>query len=376
MPGSSNFIQQNPTQANQETDSAYQADPLTTGGISLDAILPSKWLNKYYYQQSTFVAAFCQMMANKGYTMSDASITTLEAVLANVLTTADTKPPLVTVASSPTPVFDCNTANGFSFVIASNVTSCSLINMQIGQTVTIVLQQNSIGGYSFAAPSAIQSGHWWPVDTGANVYTVQQFIKTPTGNIVRVDTSELDLQAAINVINSTLTTISGQISTLNGQVSTLNSEVATLTSDISTINTEISGINSSITTLSSTVSGLQSQVTNLNTIVNPIPGEITSLQTDVSALIAAFASSLTTNGYQKFYGGLIIQWGQVMTFGNTPNISFPIAFPSACIGGIATDNGPYVNGKHSLGFSVVSRFEFSISDGSSGTEVFWVAIGF
>lgn len=44
-----------------------------------------------------------------------------------------------------------------------------------------------------------------------------------------------------------------------------------------------------------------------------------------------FASSLSTNGYQKLPGGLIIQWGRV----NSPatsatTLTFPIAFPSAC----------------------------------------------
>jgi len=36
--------------------------------------------------------------------------------------------------------------------------------------------------------------------------------------------------------------------------------------------------------------------------------------------------SLSTNGYQKFPGGFIIQWG----YASTGSITFPIAFPNAC----------------------------------------------
>jgi hypothetical protein len=86
---SSNFQQWNPTQANQETDSAYTADSLRSGGAPNSAILPSATANKLFYQISTFIAAFAQALANKGYPMSDASLSTLEGELANVITLAD-----------------------------------------------------------------------------------------------------------------------------------------------------------------------------------------------------------------------------------------------------------------------------------------------
>lgn len=42
--------------------------------------------------------------------------------------------------------------------------------------------------------------------------------------------------------------------------------------------------------------------------------------------------SLSSNGYQKLAGGLILQWGSVSVpgGGGTSTISFPIAFPNAC----------------------------------------------
>ena len=80
---STNFIQFNPTESNQESDAAYAANALVTGGVQLNNQLPSNFLNKLWYQVTTFPAAFCQMLVNKGYSPMDTSVTALAAVLAN-----------------------------------------------------------------------------------------------------------------------------------------------------------------------------------------------------------------------------------------------------------------------------------------------------
>lgn len=51
-------------------------------------------------------------------------------------------------------------------------------------------------------------------------------------------------------------------------------------------------------------------------------------------LNSAFTSSnqsLGLNGYQKMPGGLILQWGRHTNSSNAEVVSFPIAFPSACL---------------------------------------------
>lgn len=48
-----------------------------------------------------------------------------------------------------------------------------------------------------------------------------------------------------------------------------------------------------------------------------------------------FATSQAANGYQKLPGGLIIQWGEVAA---GVNITFPLAFPTACVHCIMTTN--------------------------------------
>jgi hypothetical protein len=84
-----NFLQWNPGQANQETDPSYVADPSRTGGAATGAIFASPLANKLFYQLTTFVAAFSNMLVAKGYSPNDANIATLAALLANVITAAD-----------------------------------------------------------------------------------------------------------------------------------------------------------------------------------------------------------------------------------------------------------------------------------------------
>lgn len=90
MPGSSNFQQWNPTKSNQQSDAAYTADSLRSGGAATNAIFASPLANKLFYQVTTFVAALAQSMATKGYVLSEAfGVTPLAGVLANLITQAD-----------------------------------------------------------------------------------------------------------------------------------------------------------------------------------------------------------------------------------------------------------------------------------------------
>ena len=62
MPGTTNFQQFNPTQANAESDAAYTSDALRSGGLTTSCIVPGNLANKLFYQTTTFVAAFAQMI--------------------------------------------------------------------------------------------------------------------------------------------------------------------------------------------------------------------------------------------------------------------------------------------------------------------------
>jgi len=89
MPGTNNFLQWNPTAANQENDTAYAADSARSGGAGTGSIFQSQTANKLFFQLSTTVVALAGMMAAKNYNMSDANITNLQTALTNILTNAD-----------------------------------------------------------------------------------------------------------------------------------------------------------------------------------------------------------------------------------------------------------------------------------------------
>jgi hypothetical protein len=84
MAGTSNFQQFNPSQNNQLTDADYALSTYRLNGATA-GVAPSIDHNKLYYQLSTFVAAMAQAFADHGYTVSDASLSTLTSVLDNIV---------------------------------------------------------------------------------------------------------------------------------------------------------------------------------------------------------------------------------------------------------------------------------------------------
>jgi hypothetical protein len=182
---STNFIQWNPGAANQETDAQYLADAQRIAGYGTDQIVPSPLLNKATYQASTFCAAFGQMLAAKGFTNSDASVSALAAVLANILTTADLLPDLISVAYSPTPSFNAAASNGFQMTLGGNISSSSCPGITAGQLLAFYFAQDSAGS---------RTVNWPAVFTG----TVQP---DPTPNSVSVILFRADLGGTARAVS-------------------------------------------------------------------------------------------------------------------------------------------------------------------------------
>jgi hypothetical protein len=152
---STDLLQFNPAAINQQNDATYLADSNRTGGFGTDAIVPSPLLNKVIYQSSTFIAAFGQMMAAKGYTTSDADVSVLAAVLANLITEADELPSIATVAYSPTPAFNAGAANGFQMTLSGNVTASTITGVTAGQLVAFYFLQDATGGRTVSWPAGV-----------------------------------------------------------------------------------------------------------------------------------------------------------------------------------------------------------------------------
>ena len=103
----------------------------------------------------------------------------------------------------------------------------------------------------------------------------------------------------------------------------------------------------------------------------------------VLANLTAFAKSLGTSnsstGYQKFPGGLVLQWGyQLISGASSITVTFPIAFPSYCycVVGIPYEPGDTGGFATALGLKTqptASSVEFSTA--TSHTGVYFIAIG-
>lgn len=92
--------------------------------------------------------------------------------------------PLGTVSFSATPVFNAGLDNFFSITLTNNVTSSTLINLEVGQNVTFHVCQDGTGGRTFVPPtnakgfftigataSKCSDQTFWSPD-GSNVYAV------------------------------------------------------------------------------------------------------------------------------------------------------------------------------------------------------------
>lgn len=95
----------------------------------------------------------------------------------------------------------------------------------------------------------------------------------------------------------------------------------------------------------------------------------------------SYTSSNSSSGYSKFPNGFIVQWGNFsLGDGGTQNVTFPIAFSSACYAVNITQiyqNGAdqYQNGVRCTGFP--STTGVSIRQNTNGTNsFFWTAYGY
>ena len=100
------------------------------------------------------------------------------------------------------------------------------------------------------------------------------------------------------------------------------------------------------------------------------------------AASAAFgAQSLTTSGYQVFGSGLIVQWGQrVVAADSTATVTVPLAFPNACLQGIASQGQAFSTstdaGAGFYNFPSGTQATVINGDGGGTGTIRWLAIGY
>lgn len=395
---STNFLQHNPTEANQDSDAQYLVDNTRTAGLGVDQIVPSIWMNKILYQVSTFVAAFAQTLSNKGYNCSDADINALEAVLANVITNADTKPGIINVPFSTAPVFNAALASGFVFQQSAAVTSSTLINVTFGQILTFSIQNlTSSDPSTFVWPTNVLGAYTISLSTPVAVNT-QQFIVLGDGNAYPITTMVNRLIILYNSTQTQITNLQNQINTINGEITPINTHLTLLDSQFVTQNGVNTNLQGQINTLNTNKQnnlgftpvqqgGGTGQTTDkvfiglgsgsrLKATVNTTDfGNVVfdgNMATYVAGVIASlFAGSLGGNGWIAL-GSLIVQWGVTGAMAaNQITTNFPRAFPNAVWTVVActlsnTDRITYV-----ASFNTTS---FVTGNNGNGSAT-WVAFG-
>lgn len=175
-----NLQQWNPTAANQETDAQYSADSQRSGGATTGAVFASPLGNKLFYQVTTFLVALFQAFANKGFTTSDANLSTLTAQCANFLTTADVKGGQ-NVGFSATPTFDCSKYSTFQITLTGNVTALTVSGAAQYEQVTLAFVQDGTGGRTVVFPANVLSPG--TPDTTPGATSTQTFVQLADGKL-------------------------------------------------------------------------------------------------------------------------------------------------------------------------------------------------
>jgi hypothetical protein len=87
------------------------------------------------------------------------------------------------------------------------------------------------------------------------------------------------------------------------------------------------------------------------------------------------ASSISTNGYVKLSNGLIIQWGRSATGSDSTAVTFPIAFPTACLNVSVSYNADVASSSNAYSGKVRTYTTTGATFATNGAPFFWIAIG-
>lgn len=115
------------------------------------------------------------------------------------------------------------------------------------------------------------------------------------------------------------------------------------------------------------------------TALKTVDGLNSGLDTDlVRGLPADFTSYKSSNGYQKLPSGIILQWGNKTTNGESGTWTYPLAFPNDCLTAVAnmkTDNGSIA--VLSYNASSLAYSSLTVNTNSTGNNSYnFLAIGY
>jgi hypothetical protein len=115
----------------------------------------------------------------------------------------------------------------------------------------------------------------------------------------------------------------------------------------------------------------------LQTVAPSTSGNVlTSNGTTWTSAALNFDKSLTTNGYQKLPSGLIIQWGVTTGTSDPTSVTFPIAFPTACLNVNATYAANKAVNLSQYSIKVKTTTTTGATFALDGSVANWIAIGY
>jgi hypothetical protein len=331
----SSFLQFNPTQANQETDTAYAADATRLGGAIDGNEWPSLSANKTLYQASTAIAALMQMMANKGFTVSDAALSTLTVQLTNILTTADLLSNLQSVSWASSLTLNAARYNGFEITLAG-LTTLAISGQAVGQVIVLLFVQDGTGGHTITYPG--------------NIIGAQP---DPTPGVLSGQIFKVDAVGTLRALGP-MVSINGMGGLALGNFSPADVNASTL---------RVAGA----APLGQVLTG-----DGAHYVPQSAPG---------------FTSGSNANGYwQKDPSGLIRQWGHVsgLSTGSPQTVYFPIEFTNlSSVSVVATDDfavgssiqvSVIYGSAHGGSSPTLTQFQIWVS--SSGNGSWWNSVGY
>lgn len=357
---------------------SYKTNSQRKYGVQQRDIASSQLHNRLFYQLSTFIAAFANMMDTKGYALSESNITTLASQLSNVMTKYD----LDTVYKYATQSWVKNYYGGYGTGISGGVLSYyytkTQVNSQISSALTSALAPYAKISYIDVTKKAsaaeiisglLDSKYISPLALAGSIATSAQIIAGSSGYRFMIASQYLATKASkAQIVGAPIRDYSNRWIDPEGLFSAHASAAM--------INSGSSGYQGYI------IDPYQLALSDYATktwVSNAIAGDV-----KLTDFTGSGRQRLSENGYQKLPGGIIIQWGRVIgTIAEDAShtISFPIAF-STCLS--FTING--INSKASdrldttmqivsVSGSSASVYCQSISGGGAMNGFYWMAVG-